>query len=446
MSDETENDTQFEFDPGFQKKIVALTLRDPNFTKAVADIIEPQYFTEATDQALMRLVLDHIKTYKCAPDMHSMVSIIKDAAAKKLIRDDERKEIGKLLIEIYKSPGLIANPTYVQDHVVDFAKQQAMTQAIMAAVPALDKGDYSKIAQLMATALAVGAKGDFERYNYFEEIDNRTQIREDLVNGKVVTRGITSGYKDIDAHLYHYGWGRQELSCIMGPAKSGKSLSLGDFGKNAALAGYNVLYVSLEVSHFIIADRIDAALSSTLMSKLKSDHVAVQAAIKKLNTNSGLYEFQSRASGTFRNSDLRAMLDRYRTHHNIIFDLIIVDYADIMAPDRRSDKLQDDLRSIYIELRAVAYDYDAAVLTATQTNRDGAKASTAKATDIGDDWNKVRTVDILIGINATDAEKANNEARLYWAISRNTEDGFSLRIQQDRSRMQFITKVIGKEK
>jgi replicative DNA helicase len=85
------------------------------------------------------------------------------------------------------------------------------------------------------------------------------------------------------------------------------------------------------------------------------------------------------------------------------------------------------------------------VLTATQTNRDGAKAATAKATDVGDDWNKARTVDIMIGINATDAEKAAGEARLTWLLSRNTEDGFSLRIKQDRQKMQFLTKIIGKE-
>ncbi|WP_326894426.1 hypothetical protein U8P73_36700 (plasmid) [Rhizobium beringeri] len=51
----------------------------------------------------------------------------------------------------------------------------------------------------------------------------------------------------------------------------------------------------------------------------------------------------------------------------------------------------------------------------------------------------------MIGINATDAEKAAGEARLTWLLSRNTEDGFSLRIKQDRAKMQFLKKVIGKE-
>jgi replicative DNA helicase len=116
-----------------------------------------------------------------------------------------------------------------------------------------------------------------------------------------------------------------------------------------------------------------------------------------------------------------------------------------MASEYRSDSLQENLRTIYIDLRALAFETGAAFLTATQTNRDGAKTLTAKATDVGDDFNKVRTVDLLIGINATDAEKKAGEARLYWAASRNSSDGFSLRIRQERDKMKFLTAVIGKE-
>src|SRR5690606_12274484 len=116
----------------------------------------------------------------------------------------------------------------------------------------------------------------------------------------------------------------------------------------------------------------------------------------------------------------------------IIMDLITVDYADIMAAEYRSDNFIENMRSIYIDLRAIAFEFDAALLTATQTNREGAKKATAKMTDVAEDFNKIRTADIVLGINATEDEKRSNEARLTWAASRNSEDGFSLRIRQDR--------------
>jgi replicative DNA helicase len=43
---------------------------------------------------------------------------------------------------------------------------------------------------------------------------------------------------------------------------------MGEFGINATLKGYNVLYVSLEVHKDILSDRWDARISETEMSKL----------------------------------------------------------------------------------------------------------------------------------------------------------------------------------
>jgi replicative DNA helicase len=180
------------------------------------------------------------------------------------------------------------------------------------------------------------------------------------------------------------------------------------------------------------------------MKDLHKDPDAVERAIAAIAAKSGRFKLRDHASGTLKPTQLYRLLEQYRAE-GIIFDLVIVDYADIMAAEYRSDSLQENLRTIYVDLRAIAYEANCALLTATQTNRDGAKAATAKATDVGDDWNKARTVDIMIGINATDAEKAANEARLTWLLARNGESGFSLRIKQDRAKMQFLTKVIGKE-
>lgn len=443
----SEETAKYDFDLEFQKKIAALLTRDTTFAMRAKDLVRPEYFTDEAVQTVVRIAQEHVSTYRSALDIATMTAVIKDERAKKRIRDDIVGDVVTLTKEIFArgAPGIdLSNPRFVTDKIADFAKHQAIENAILSAVPLLEKGEFGKIGELMKQAMAVGGAGEEQVYDYFAEIDNRTQVRKDIASGKVVRRGITTGYSAIDAHLYHYGWGRKELSCLMGAAKAGKSLGLGDFSKNAALAGYNVFYDSLEVSKEIIAGRIDAAMADTLMKDLhvKADDVA--ATVKKMEAGAGKFLMADHPTGTLKPSQLHRQLERYRAD-GIIVDLCVVDYADIMASEYRSDNLIDNLRSIYIDLRAVAHEMDCAMLTATQTNRDGAKASTAKATDVGDDWNKARTVDILIGINATDAEKKIGEARLYWALSRNTRDGFQLRIRQNREKMQFLTKVIGEE-
>lgn len=443
MSDEENNEQEakWEFDDSFQKKITALFLRDSKFAGRTKDLIEPSYFTNAAHGVLVQIVRDHYRVHKSVPDPRILVQIIKDERAKKRIRDDIMPDL-KVMIRDAMSADL-SNASYVIEKVTDFAKHQAMEIAILKSVELLEKGDFKGIEQLQKKALAIGADTDDGDYDYFEEIESRTQLREDFKAGKIVKRGISTGFSEIDAYLYHNGWGRQELSLIMGPAKGGKSLSLGEFTKNASLLGYNTCYLSCEVAKTIIADRLDANLSDTAMRLLKDDPQTVKAKIKAAQANAGALKLRDYASGTLKPSQVHRLIEKYRAD-GIIMDLITVDYADIMAAEYRSDNLIDNMRSIYIDLRAIAHEFDAAMLTATQTNRTGAAAHTSKMTDVSEDFNKIRTADIVLGLNATEAEKSSGEARIHWVASRNTEDGFSVRIRQDREKLKFLTKVLGR--
>lgn len=438
---EVDTPQQYNFDAAFQRKIAALVMRDSTFALKVKDLVKPEYFTEQPIGALVRVVQEHVKVYKTIPDLRILPTLLKDEINAKRIRPDLIDGIKEMVRDAVRAD--LSNPDFVADKVVDFAKHQAIEQAMITSLPLLEKGEFGKIAEIMKGAMNVGAVVDSGDYDYFAEIAARTQKRKDLLAGKIVKNGITTGYSAIDAYLYHNGWGRKELSCIMGAAKAGKSMSLGDFSKNASLAGHNALYVSLEVAKEIIAERIDASLSDTMIRELHKKPDEVEDAIRKAEARAGQFRLRDYASGTFKPSHLHRLIESYKAD-GIVFDLITVDYADIMASEYRSDSLIENLRTIYIDLRAIAHEFNAALLTATQTNRDGAKAATAKATDVGDDWNKARTVDILLGINATDAEKTAGEARLSWLLSRNTEDGFSLRIRQNRQKMQFIEKVLGR--
>ena len=435
------SEAQFDFDQAFQRKVAALIIRDTTFSNQVKDLVKPEYFTETAVGAVVRMVQEHVKVYRSVPDQSILPTLIKDAFDKKMIRPDLREEVVNLVKFALKAD--LSNPKFVSEKVADFAKHQAVEQAMIAAMPLMEKNDWAKIRKIMDDAMKVGIVDDGGDYDYWTEIDSRTARREDIKAGRLTKNGITTGYSGLDCYLFHNGWGRRELSCLMGGAKAGKSLGLGDFTKNASLAGYNTLYASLEVASWIIAERIDAALSDTLIKELHKDPDEVKRRIDAANAAAGAFRFKDFASGTMKPSMLNRAIEKYRSE-GLILDLVTVDYADIMAAEYRSDNLQENLRTIYIDLRAIAFEHNVAMLTATQTNRDGAKASTAKATDVGDDWNKARTVDILIGINATDEEKKDNEARLYWALSRNTEDGFSIKIKQDRQKMQFLTKVLAR--
>jgi replicative DNA helicase len=439
-----EAEGQYEFDQAFQLKIATHFLRDTQFAMRTKDLIKPEYFTEDAVKAVIRIGQKFVADYKSAPDRSILPMLLKDAVANKQIRDDMKEPVKDVIRHVISSSVNLAGSAFVIDKVSTFARHTAMEQAILQSVGLLEKGDFAGIDKIMKAAQAVGASGDTGEYDYWKENESRTKLREDYKAGKIVKEGVSTGVSEVDAHLYHGGWGRKELSLIMGAAKAGKSLSLGEFGKNASLLGYNVLYDSCEVACRIIADRIDANLSDTAMRLLKDDPQAVYRKIKAAEAKAGHLKMREHAAGTLKPSQLMRIIENYRAE-GIILDLVIVDYADIMAAEYRSDNLIDNMRAIYIDLRAIAFEQNLAMLTATQTNRTGATKHTSKMTDVSEDFNKIRTADVVLGLNATDDEKKSGEARIHWVASRNTEDGFSLRIRQDREKLKFLTKVLGKE-
>lgn len=69
---------------------------------------------------------------------------------------------------------------------------------------------------------------------------------------------------------------------------------------------------------------------------------------------------------------------------------------------------------IYIDLCVFVYEMNVVMFIVMQMNCDGVKVYIVKVIDVGDDWNKVCMVDIMIGINVMDVEKYVGEVCLIW--------------------------------
>lgn len=441
--------TPFDFDADFQLKVGAFACRDDGFMRRNGHLLKPEYFENAGLAALVNISLEHYKRYRCVPDGASTMFAIKEAVAAKVIRRDllvlvrdARKELLTLALN---------DSAHVEDVLVAFVRHQAVSQAILTSVDLLEQKKMPKILEIIKSAINVGTNHEGDAYDYFERIESRTADRCDIAVGKGPVRGVTTGVMKLDEVLHHKGWGRGELASIMGAPKSGKSTALINFAKSAALARYNVLYVTLEVSAAIASDRLDACITSTLMKDLTSDMKKVEEIVKELHSRSGELIIHEFASGTMSPNMLRNLIERYKSpgrksdgsvRDPIKFDLVVVDYADIMAPNYRTQDAIENSKSIYIDLRAIAFEENCAVLTATQTNREGAKKAVATMTDVSEDINKVRTVDLMISINKTEEEAKRGEARLYFAASRNQEGGFTMVIKQNIAMMQFLISVL----
>lgn len=432
----------YEFDADFQTKILAMSLRDEAFMARVEGLIEPAYFEEAAHGYLMDFANDHYSKYRQPPSVSVLMNELRDRKGKKLIKDELMDDLRVVLKDVYGDVDL-SNRDYTVEQVERFAQRRAVEEAIMETAERLDKGESVDVLRpILTQSLEVGAVDGLGGFDLLDNLEDRTKERIDEDSGTKEKNGITTGVEKLDAELYHGGWGKGELSLLMGGPKAGKSIALMNFGINAMKAGANVLFVSNEVSKKIQADRMDSYMSGVEFKSIKNQAVKVKKLARDVLTKGGLFKLHEFPTGQCRPSDLRRLIRRYESQ-SVKFDLIVVDYADIMAPETRTGEKRLDSEQIYMDLRALAQEESIAVLTATQTNRDGIKSKVVRMEHVAEDINKIRLADIVLSINRPD-DKAKELLHLYFAAHRNGEEGFYLECHSGYSKMRFIQTVTGR--
>lgn len=430
--------TTYDFDEAFQQKLTALILRDADFNAKVEGLVDPSYFANQVDGIIVRLAREYFDTYRFCPSRAVLGTVIKEGVVKKLIPKDCIGDLGIRLAECYADD--MSDAEFIADKVSEFARRMALEAAIYKAADLIDKGKYDSVEAAIKAALSVGLNEDTSRYDYWENNTSRAEYREEVAAGRIKPTGITTGHKRLDDLLYHKGWGRKELSCLMAPAKAGKSMALMGFALSASEAGENVLYVTLEVSAKIVADRIDANAGNTKMADLSSAIGLVRSRVDAKKAGSGVLDIYDFPTGSMSPADLRRLIAKRRSA-GVKYSLIVVDYADLMRPDVVNSEGRENSRMIYIGLRGIAGEFDAAVLTATQTNREGFKATAGKMENISDDINKARTVDLLLSLNASEDEKARGESRIYFAASRNQKSDVTVLIKSEIDKARYIASI-----
>lgn len=431
--------TAVTFDTDFQDKALSLYLRDKNFCERVDGLLKPEFFDQEYDRYILSLVGEHYKRYGVNPSPTALAHRFKEDQASGFVRKELVSVISSKFKELYKTD--ISDREFIIDKVADFVRKQAVTNAIIKGAEIVDQGgDLNSILPMFQRAVDVGTSDLNSAYDYKEGISQRTELRKARLKGAVSFNSVTTGFKDFDATLFRRGWGKSELSLYMAPSKAGKSIALLDHALRAAENGFNVLFVSLEVSTEIQIDRMDANISGVKMDDIYTYIDKVESRVHKWSSKAATLKLHEYPTGTFGVSHLRRLIKKYQAT-GIQFDLVVVDYADIMLSESSSHENIDKSKQVLIDLRALAQAENLAILSATQTNREGAKADVIEAIHVAEDYNKIRIADLVISINCNEIEKETGEARLYYAASRN-QKAVTITVKRDLSIMRHIKEIL----
>ena len=391
-------------------------------------MVKDEYFEFPSHQKMFAVIIEFFLNYKKLPTDDQLLEEVKKVMASNELFGDYRDELEAINSLDEKS---IDNQEYYLDLVEEFAKEQAVKDAILKSVDHLKKKNFGAIEDEVRSAFSVNRNVDLGT-DYFSGIKERWE----RLNSAQLVPKFRTPFETLNEAL-DGGLAHKEMAMVVAPPGVGKSLFLANQAARSVLDGHNVLYVSLEMAEDRVAQRLDSIFTRIQQCELSN---RVEDIEERLNIISKQWEDRGKLvvkefpTKRLSITGLRAFLNQLKNYEDFTPDVIIVDYLELMKTDRDMAEYQGQER-LAQELRGVASEYGCLVWTATQTNREGKKVNIITDAELADSYGKIRVCDLVFSINQTEQEFDKGSARLYLMKSRNGRARFIVPIGIDYTRL-----------
>jgi len=293
-----------------------------------------------------------------------------------------------------KDPGPLQENHYdwLLEEFETFSRHKALESAILKSADLLEQGEYGPVEDLVKKAVQIGLQKDLGT-DYFQDPRARLEAIKDK-NGQV-----TTGWDSLDKKLFG-GFNRGELNIFAGGSGAGKSLFLANLGVNWALAGMNVLYLTLELSENLVSMRVDSMVTDIPTRDIFKSLEDVEMKVKMIGKKSGAFQVKYMPSGKTPN-DIRSYVKEYEIKTGRTVDVLLIDYLDLLMPNGAKVSAENlFIKDKYVseELRNLAMELNTVFVTAAQLNRGAVEEIEFDHSHISGGLSKIQTADNVIGI------------------------------------------------
>ena len=141
----------------------------------------------------------------------------------------------------------------------------------------------------------------------------------------------------------------------------------------------------------------------------------------KAKSRGGLLWLSCHDNSTLSVQRMDTLLEQKQRREEWSPDVVIVDYADILAPPPGRMEPRDQYNVNWKHLRRLSSKWNCLVMAATQANSASYKIETQSMSNFSEDKRKNAHVTGMVGINVTSAEKEMGVCRLNWLVRREAD-------------------------
>jgi archaellum biogenesis ATPase FlaH len=291
--------------------------------------------------------------------------------------------------------------------IQEFCRHRAIENVSFESADLITEGRYSEYESRLKEALTITLQTDLGT-SYFD--DPKKRIKEVMDRSDMVS----TGWKAIDDKLYG-GFTKGALNIFAGGSGSGKSLFLQNLALNWAFMGFNVIYISLELSENLVSARLDSMVTGYSTKEIFRNIDNVDLKVRMQGKKAGDLRVKKMSEAGTSTNDIRAYLKEYEIQTGRKPDAVICDYLDLMYPNNAkinpSDMFVKD-KFVAEELRSLAGELSLLFATASQLNRASVEAQEFDHSHIAGGISKINTADNVFGIYTSMAMKERGEYQL----------------------------------
>lgn len=308
------------------------------------------------------------------------------------------------------------------DHTERFLKLQGFQNTLLSIAEnwesVTDKEDlisfYNNVEKIIGYSLRSS-----EGHNYFEDLGKHI---DDLLTE---TNHISSGLEWVD-RLLNGGFLQEgrAMYIFAGETNVGKSIFLHNMAVNIMKQNKKVLLFSLEMSEQMYNIRITSTIAQLDNKTLKNNVEDIKDGVQKfrmMRPEAGLI-VKEYPPNSITPAVLKTYTKQIISTKKFKPDAIVVDYLNLLTSDGNNS--YEKIKNISEQLRALSYEFQCPVITATQLNRSGysgAGSSTqAQVYDqrgpgmssVSESYGTGATADAVFGLFRTDQDKEDNAIHL----------------------------------
>lgn len=419
-----------EFDKHFQKHFAAHVLRDGSFLDQVRRDLDFSIFSDENLQRVMRLCLDFFDKEKKAPG-DLVYQILESWRSRELIKEDNyiaAKAICDDLMEL-----ALVNKGYLLGEFDRFIRHQMFVSRSALITDAFRHGDIDQAENLIKEVFSFRPSKNIALGRELSADPTSRILRREQQNKDRVWTLIP----EIDQYVDGLSVG--EIGILQSQRTSGgKSAGLGLLARNFAMQRKKSIIFTLEMTEEQYEDRLDQTIAGLQKHELR-DSIRIQKKVTELLRRGGAIRIVQMPAYRTRISDMRESVEMIRKVHNFIPDIVLIDYAGLLAPE--TPALRNDIYSkgeeIFSHLLGWMQEDSLRCWTACQSGRHTTESAVAVPEDIAGSIAQSQIAQIILSLNRTPDEEANNEFRIYIGKNRDGVSRVTVPIKSDLSRMQL---------